>query len=108
MSLYEIGNLAVEIAGKRLVEDVSLTVEAGQCTAIIGASGSGKSLTCLTPFGLSPGIASGAMILDGVDLASADAHQLRNARSRRFFQDGCLHRHLQYLALSMRFMMSRF
>lgn len=82
MSLYEIGNLAVEIAGKRLVEDVSLTVEAGQCTAIIGASGSGKSLTCLTPFGLSPGIASGAMILDGVDLASADAHQLRNARSR--------------------------
>ncbi|WP_321325656.1 ABC transporter ATP-binding protein [uncultured Parasphingorhabdus sp.] len=82
MSLYEIDQLAVEIAGKRLVQDVSLTVEAGQCTAIIGGSGSGKSLTCLTPFGLSPGIASGAMILDGIDLASADHQQLRNARSR--------------------------
>ncbi len=82
MSLYEIRNLAVDIAGKRLVEDVSLTVEAGQCTAIIGASGSGKSLTCLTPFGLTPGTAIGSMVLDGIDLASADAGQLRHARRR--------------------------
>lgn len=82
MSLYEIRNLAVDIAGNRLVEDVSLTVEAGQCTAIIGASGSGKSLTCLTPFGLTPGAAYGAMILDGIDLGSADASQIREARRR--------------------------
>lgn len=82
MSLYEIQNLAVDIAGKRLVEDVSLTVEEGQCTAIIGASGSGKSLTCLTPFGLTPGAASGAVILDGIDLSGADARQLRDARRR--------------------------
>ena len=27
MSLYEIGSLAVDIVGKRLVQDVSLTVE---------------------------------------------------------------------------------
>ena len=82
MSLYEIRNLAVDIAGNRLVEDVSLTVEAGECTAIIGASGSGKSLTCLTPLGLTPGAASGSTILDGIDLAGADARQLRDARRR--------------------------
>ncbi len=82
MSLYEIGNLAVDIAGTRLVEDVSLTVEPGLCTAIIGASGSGKSLTCLTPFGLTPGIATGSIRLDGIDLAGADADQLRDARRR--------------------------
>ncbi|WP_417593639.1 ATP-binding cassette domain-containing protein [Parasphingorhabdus sp.] len=82
MSLYEIRNLAVDIAGNRLVEDVSLTVEPGQCTAIIGASGSGKSLTCLTPFGLTPCIATGSIHLDGIDLASADADQLRDARRR--------------------------
>lgn len=82
MSLYEVRNLAVAIAGKRLVEDVSLMVEAGKCTAIIGASGSGKSLSCLTPFGLTPGVASGSMMLDGMDLGGADAHQLRDARRR--------------------------
>ena len=82
MSLYEIRNMAVDIAGNRLVEEVSLTVEAGRCTAIIGASGSGKSLTCLTPFGLTPGSASGSMLLDGVDLVGADAGQLRDARRR--------------------------
>lgn len=82
MSLYEIRQMAVTIAGRRLVEDVSLIVEAGQCTAIIGASGSGKSLTCLSPFGLTPGAASGTMILDGIDLESANASQKRDARRR--------------------------
>ena len=80
MSLYEIRNMAVSIAGQRLVEDVSLTVEAGQCTALIGASGSGKSLTCLTPFGLTRGVAMGSMVLDGIDLGSADAARIREAR----------------------------
>jgi len=82
VSLYEIRNLAVDIAGKRLVEDVSLTVEAGQCTAIIGASGSGKSLSCLTPFGLTPGTASGSTKLDGTDLRTTDARHLRDIRRR--------------------------
>lgn len=82
MSLYEIRNLAVDIAGNRLVENVSLTVEAGQCTAIIGASGSGKSLTCLTPFGLTPGLTSGSILLDGKDLGNADARHLRDIRRR--------------------------
>lgn len=82
MSLYEIRNLAVRIEGNRLVEDVSLIVEAGQCTAIIGASGSGKSLTCLTPFGLTPGVASGSIRLGDIDLSSADAGDLRDARRR--------------------------
>lgn len=82
MSLYEIRNMAVTIAGEQLVTEVSLTVEAGQCTALIGASGSGKSLTCLSPFGLTPGAVSGSMILDGIDLARADARQLRDVRRR--------------------------
>ncbi|MEJ6593690.1 ABC transporter ATP-binding protein [Parasphingorhabdus sp.] len=82
MSLYEIRNMAVAIAGEQLVEEVSLTVGPGQCTAIIGASGSGKSLTCLTPFGLTPGVVSGSMLLDDIDLGSADARHLRDVRRR--------------------------
>lgn len=82
MTLYSIRNLSVEIAGKQLVQDVSLEVEEGQCTAIIGASGSGKSLTCLTPFGLNAGSASGSMMLNGIDLSNATAAEMRSARSQ--------------------------
>lgn len=82
MSLYTLSDLSVEIGGKQLVAGVDLNVEAGHCTAIIGASGSGKSLTCLTPFGLNSGSASGSMVLDGIDLSNATAEEMRNARSQ--------------------------
>jgi ABC-type glutathione transport system ATPase component len=82
VSLYSLRNLAIEIADQQLVEGVSLEVEAGQCTAIIGASGSGKSLTCLTPFGLNSGQASGEMLLDGIDLSTTSAEEMRKARSQ--------------------------
>lgn len=82
MSLYQIRDMIINIDGKQLVEGVNLSVAAGQCTAIIGASGSGKSLSCLTPFGLTVGEAVGSMTLDGIDLTRADAHQKLKARSR--------------------------
>lgn len=81
MSLYSLRDLSIEIDGKKLVEGISLDVEPGQCTAIIGASGSGKSLTCLTPFGLNNGLARGSMILDGTDLSHASGEDMRRARS---------------------------
>ncbi len=81
MSLYEIRDMAIQIDGKQLVEGVNISVEAGKCTAIIGASGSGKSLSCLTPFGLTPGEAAGSIKLDGIDLLKANAHQKLKARS---------------------------
>lgn len=81
MSFYSLKNLTIEFDGKLLVSDVNIEVEAGKCTAIIGASGSGKSLTCLTPFGLNAGKASGTMMLDGVDLSKADEQEIRRARS---------------------------
>lgn len=80
MSLYEIRNMSVTIGGVRLVEEINLTVKAGQCTALIGASGSGKSLTCLSPFGLTPAVVHGSIRLAGIDLGSADSRQLRKAR----------------------------
>lgn len=82
MSIYEIRDMAIQIDGKRLVEGVNITVEAGKCTAIIGASGSGKSLSCLTPFGLTPGEARGSIKLEGIELTEADVDQMHKARSR--------------------------
>ena len=81
MSLYSLRDMSVEIEGKILVEGVDLDVEPGECTAIIGASGSGKSLTCLTPFGLNSGTAHGSMTLAGTNLSHASKADMRRARS---------------------------
>ncbi|WP_229956053.1 ATP-binding cassette domain-containing protein [Parasphingorhabdus litoris] len=74
--------MAISIDGKRLVDSVNISVETGKCTAIIGASGSGKSLSCLTPFGLTPGVTDGSIKLDGIELSDASADQMHHARSR--------------------------
>ena len=74
--------MAIEIAGQRLVEGANIDVEVGKCTAIIGASGSGKSLSCLSPFGLTVGNVTGSIKLEGVELCGANAGQLRRARSK--------------------------
>ncbi|WP_432031358.1 ABC transporter ATP-binding protein [Streptomyces antibioticus] len=50
----EIRNLRVEIGGRAIVDGVSLTARAGRVTALIGASGSGKTTTGLALLGEYP------------------------------------------------------
>ena len=45
MSLLEINELQLKIGAAEILHDVSLSVDAGQITAVIGESGSGKSMT---------------------------------------------------------------
>lgn len=82
MSVYAVNGLGVRIDGKVVVEDVSFTIGAGQCVALVGASGSGKSQSCLTPFGLSPGIARGSARIGETELIGMDAPTLRHLRGR--------------------------
>ncbi|WP_299323236.1 ABC transporter ATP-binding protein [Parasphingopyxis sp.] len=82
MSLYVVEELSARIGDTVIVDTVSFAVEAGQCVALVGASGSGKSQTCLAPFGLSPAVPSGSTQLDGVELVGADAATLRAIRGR--------------------------
>lgn len=67
MSVLAIENLSATLAGKRVVDSVSLTVGKGNVTGLIGPNGAGKSTFLRACLGLVP--ASGAVSLDGADLS---------------------------------------
>jgi peptide/nickel transport system permease protein len=96
--LLDIQNLETQFqVGRRVyraVNDVSLTLEPGECLGIIGESGSGKSVTALSVMGLvasPPGvITGGAVRYRGDDLIGARFSRLRALRGDRIayiFQD---------------------
>lgn len=71
MSTLVIESLSATLSGKRVVENVSLTVGKGSFTGLIGPNGAGKSTFLRACLGLVP--ASGAVRLDGMDLAPLGA-----------------------------------
>jgi phosphonate transport system ATP-binding protein len=68
-------------AGQPVLKGISLTLDQGGITAIIGPSGTGKStlIRCINRL-VDP--TSGAMVFDGVDLARLSGGALRQARRR--------------------------
>ncbi|WP_329521797.1 ABC transporter ATP-binding protein [Spirillospora sp. NBC_01491] len=94
MTALEIVDLTVEVPGRRVVDGLSLRVGAGRVVALVGPSGSGKSLTARSIVRLhDPDAAvraSGAIRLGGTDLLGLGARELRRVRGRRVgyaFQD---------------------
>ncbi|TSB18364.1 ABC transporter ATP-binding protein, partial [Streptomyces benahoarensis] len=70
----DIEDLAVEVAGRRLLHDVTLRAADGQLIGLVGPNGSGKStlLRCVYR-ALRP--AGGTVRLDGADLHAMDARE---------------------------------
>ena len=98
MSLLSVDNLQVSFTTRngthQAVRGVSFTVEPRQITAIIGESGSGKSVSCYAMLGLIPmppgRIDGGTAMFDGKDLLSLSESELRAIRGRdiaMIFQD---------------------
>src|ERR671935_1744878 len=77
----------------KAVDGVSFSVEKGKTLGIVGESGCGKSVTCLTVMGLNPKrntVSSGQALWKGKDLLTARPRELRDIRGNEIsmiFQD---------------------
>jgi peptide/nickel transport system ATP-binding protein len=97
MSLLEVRDLKTHFRTDdgivRAVDGVSFSVEKGQTLGIVGESGCGKSVTCLTIMGLNPRtttISSGEVLFNGQEILHAPAGKLREIRGNEIamiFQD---------------------
>ncbi len=70
----------------RAVDEVSLTLRAGETLGVVGESGSGKTTLALTILRLLPPaarIVSGAMRFDGEDLLAKSPAEMRHIRGKR-------------------------
>ena len=79
--LFVCENLCVDVAGRRLVDDLSFELGAGQLVAILGRNGCGKTLTLHTLAGLRP--AAGGLVqiphvesAERLDVAGAKRQQI--------------------------------
>jgi branched-chain amino acid transport system ATP-binding protein len=78
VSALELRGLTVERGGRAVVREVSVEIPSGQVTALLGPNGAGKSSLVLCVGGvLRP--RSGAVLLDGTDLAGRRPERIRQA-----------------------------
>ncbi len=97
MALLEVDNLRTQFRTDdgvvQAVDGVSFTIERGATLGIVGESGCGKSVTCLTVMGLNDprtATSEGSARFDGVELIGASKerlNQLRGVRMAMIFQD---------------------
>ena len=98
MALLNVDNLSVSFVTRngtnKAVDNVSFSVKERQITAIIGESGSGKSVSCYAMLGLVPSppgrIDGGTALFQGQDLLALSEAELRAIRGRdiaMIFQD---------------------
>lgn len=93
MSVLEIKNLSVASAQKSLVNGVDLRLQSGKITALVGKSGSGKTLSALAICGfLPPNLrCEGEILLDGAQIRNGELVRENSKKfslSRSLFKNG--------------------
>ena len=84
LKLLEVAGLNIAVGSTAIVKNVSLQVRAGEILGLVGASGSGKSITALGIARLLPPSASssGTVRLNGDILSSKSAREMQAIRGR--------------------------
>jgi peptide/nickel transport system ATP-binding protein len=83
--LIDVRDLTIDIGGKRIVDGVTLSVRPGECVAIVGESGAGKSLTAHSLLGLVPHgakVSAERFEIHGMDARGFGETQWRAVRGR--------------------------
>ena len=78
--------LRIGIDGRALVDDVSFAVAPGECVALVGESGAGKSLTVRALLGLLPeraAVSAATLEIGGVDASALPERRWRALRGAR-------------------------
>jgi branched-chain amino acid transport system ATP-binding protein len=78
MALLEIQAIATAYDKADVLQDVSLAVEAGTITCLLGSNGSGKTTLVRSVLGLTPARA-GRIVFDGVDITRLPTHKIIGA-----------------------------
>ncbi len=95
-AVLEVEDLAVSFPSRgkpvRAVDELSLSLEAGETLGLVGESGSGKTVTALAALGLLPRSSRvrGRILFDGRDLLTLPEREWRRVRGNRIsmvFQD---------------------
>ncbi len=79
----EVENLRIVIRGAEVVRGLSLSVSPGECVALVGESGAGKSLTARALLGLAPQgavVTADALRIDGTDVRGTTERSWRRLR----------------------------
>nr|WP_314842538.1 ABC transporter ATP-binding protein [uncultured Microbacterium sp.] len=82
----QLEGLRIDFGAEPVVDGVSLTVAPGECVAIVGESGAGKSLTARALLGLTPADARvrvDRLVIDGAEIVRFDERRWRALRGAR-------------------------
>ena len=79
--MIEIKNLTKSFKGRKVLNNLNLTIEKGKITVIIGGSGEGKSVILKHIIGLMKPD-SGEVLIDGVDITKLDEEKLNKIRKK--------------------------
>ncbi|CAA0088087.1 Oligopeptide transport ATP-binding protein OppD [Zhongshania aliphaticivorans] len=86
MSLLNLESLQVSIGPVQAVRDVSLSLQEGECRALVGESGCGKSVTAMSLLGLLPNaaqITASQWQFSGRDMTQLNEREWRQLRGNR-------------------------
>ncbi len=83
MSLLEVKNRNIDFGSRRVVRDVSFTLDAGEKLALVGESASGKTVTALSTLRLIENARlHGSIVFQGKEVLTMPADELHQLRGR--------------------------